>query len=87
VEAVARGVPRWGLYRKGDALQVCTQTTPYTYDLGARAGYMLFQDVTLTPDPSAGLSDPAVTFPAVVTVEFWVYARTADAPAFVTLRQ
>jgi hypothetical protein len=81
-------VPRWGLYRKGDALQVCTQTTPYTYDLGTRYGYLLFQgaNVTWTPDPSA-LSDPAIVVPAVVTVEFWVNARTADSPALVTLRQ
>ena len=86
-EAVARGVPRWGLYRKGDALQMNTQTTPYTYDLGTRAGHMIFQDVTWTPDPSVGMSDPAVASPAVVTVEFWVYARTGDTPAFATLRQ
>jgi len=68
---------------------VCTQTTPYTYDLGTRAGYLLFQgaNVTWTPDPSVGLSDPMVAIPGVLTVEFWVCARTADAPAFVTLRQ
>ena len=63
-----------GLYRKSDALEVCTQTTPYTYDLGTPAGYMLFQDATWTPDPS-NTSNPGVTAPVVVTLEFWVLAK------------
>jgi hypothetical protein len=84
VQALSKGVPQWGLYRTGDSVQLNSQITPYTWDMGVREGFIMVDRAVWTPDVFS------VTFipnPTVITMEGWFFCRTADSPAFMTLRQ